>query len=219
MGKTALILGATGLVGGACLARLLKDDSFEKVVALTRTPLTVKHNKLFNAVVDFNHPDSYMEYCVGDLLFSAMGTTIGKAGSKDAFLKVDYTYPFEVAKAAKQNGVGSHVLISSLGADADSSIFYSQVKGKLERDISLLGFTTNIIIQPSILLGERKESRPMERIGQSFVQKCSFLFVGPLAQYKGVSAETVAIAMIALAKGNNKGKLVVENRELFTFEK
>lgn len=219
MGKTALILGATGLVGGACLARLLNDDSFEKVVALTRTPLKVKHNKLFNAVVDFNHPDSYMEYCVGDVLFSAMGTTIGKAGSKDAFLKVDYTYPFEVAKAAKQNGVGFHVLISSLGADADSSIFYSQVKGKLERDISLLGFTTNIIIQPSILLGERKESRPMERIGQSFVQKCSFLFVGPLAQFKGVSAETVAIAMIALAKGNNKGKLVVENRELFTFEK
>ncbi len=219
MGKTALILGATGLVGGACLARLLKDDSFEKVVALTRTPLKVKHNKLFNAVVDFNHPDSYVEYCVGDVLFSAMGTTIGKAGSKDAFLKVDYTYPFEVAKAVKQNGVGFHVLISSLGADADSSIFYSQVKGKLERDISLLGFTTNIIIQPSILLGERKESRPMERIGQSFVQKCSFLFVGPLAQFKGVSAETVAIAMIALAKGNNKGKLVVENRELFTFEK
>ena len=219
MGKTALIIGATGLVGGACLARLLTEDSFEKVVALTRTPLVVKHNKLFNAVVDFNRPASYSEYCVGDVLFSAMGTTIGKAGSKEAFFKVDYTYPFEVAKEAKQNGVETHVLVSSLGADADSSIFYSQVKGKLERDISLLDFTTNIIIQPSILLGDRKESRPMERIGQSFVQKCSFLFVGPLAQYKGVKAETVANAMIALANGNNKGKLVVENRELFTFEK
>lgn len=218
MGKTALILGATGLVGGACLARLLKDDSFEKVVALTRTPLAVKHTKLLNAVVDFNHPDSYVEYCIGDVLFSAMGTTIGKAGSKDAFLKVDYTYPYEVAMAAKQNGVDTHVLVSSLGADAGSSIFYSKVKGKLEQDISRLGFTTNIILQPSILLGERKESRPMERVGQAFVQKCSFLFVGPLAQYKGVKAETVAIAMIKLAKGNYKGKLVVENQELFTFE-
>ncbi|MBP6515639.1 MAG: NAD(P)H-binding protein [Chitinophagales bacterium] len=218
MGKTALILGATGLVGGACLARLLKDDSFERVVAITRTPLAVKHDKLFNAVVDFNHPASFLEYCVGDVLFSAMGTTIGKAGSKEAFFKVDYTYPYEVAKAAKQNGVATHVLVSSLGADAGSAIFYSQVKGKLEQDIASLDFTTNIILQPSILLGERKESRPMERLGQGFVQKCSFLFVGPLAQYKGVKAETVAIAMIELAKGNYKGKLVVENQELFTFE-
>jgi hypothetical protein len=101
MGKTALIIGATGLVGGACLARLLKEDSFERVVAITRTPLAVKHDKLFNAVVDFNHPASFLEYCVGDVLFSAMGTTIGKAGSKEAFFKVDYTYPYEVAKAAK----------------------------------------------------------------------------------------------------------------------
>lgn len=218
MGKTALIIGATGLVGGACLARLLKDDKFEKVIALTRSALSIEHPKLVNHIVDFNRLDTFADFCVGDVLFSAMGTTIGKAGSKEAFLKVDYTYPLEVAKAAKQNGVETHVLVSSLGADAGSSIFYSQVKGKLELDVSLLGFTTNIIIQPSILLGDRKESRPMERLGQSFVQKCSFLFVGPLVQFKGVKAETVAIAMIALAKGNNKGKLVVENRELFTFE-
>jgi uncharacterized protein YbjT (DUF2867 family) len=218
MGKTALIIGATGLVGGACLSRLLDDDAFEKVIALTRMPLTVKHSKLFNAIVDFNQPKSYTEYCTGDILFSAMGTTIGKAGSKEAFLKVDYTYPYEVAKVAKQNGVQTHVLVSSLGADASSAIFYSQVKGKLEQAIAALGFATNIVLQPSILIGERKESRPMERIGQGFVQSCSFLFVGPLAQYKGVKAETVANAMIALAKGNNKGELVVENRELFNFE-
>lgn len=218
MGKSALIIGATGLVGGACLAQLLKDDSFDKVTALTRSPLSVKHPKLNNPVVDFSKVDAYAKFCFGDILFSAMGTTIGKAGSKEAFLMVDYTYPFEVAKAARQNGVATHVLVSSLGAAPSSPIFYSQVKGKLEQSISAMGFTTNIIIQPSILLGERNESRPMERIGQSFANHCRFLFVGPLAKYRGVKAGTVANAMITLAKGSNNGDIVVENKELFNFE-
>lgn len=218
MGKTALIIGSTGLVGGACLARLLEDEAFDKVIALTRSVLSATHAKLVNHVVDFNRSETFEHCCTGDVLFSVMGTTIGKAGSKEAFFKVDYTYPFEVAKAAKKNGIQTHVLVSSLGADANSPIFYSQVKGKLEQAITDLGFATNIIVQPSILIGARNESRPMERIGQLFAQKFGFLFVGPLAQYKGVKSETVANAMVALAKGNNRGKLVVENQELFTFE-
>jgi len=215
--KTALIIGATGLVGGYCLRELLNDTEYDKVIALTRKPLSIKHPKLLNEVVDFDQPKTYAGLCKADVVFSTMGTTIGKAGSKEAFSKVDFTYPTEVAIAAKQNGANTHVLVSAMGADSGSPFFYNKVKGKLEEAITAMGFATNIILHPSLLLGERNERRVMEKISQDLFRKASFLFQGPLEKYKGVERETVAKAMVGSAKKKVKGTIVVDNKEILTY--
>lgn len=218
MAKSALIIGASGLVGGECLQALLADNYFDQVIALTRKPLNIQHKKLNNVIVDFNAPETFRDICKADLVFSVMGTTIAKAGSKEAFYHVDYTYPYTVAQVAQQLGAKQHILVSSVGANIESPIFYSKVKGGIEKAITDLHFETNIILRPSILLGHRNESRPMEKIGQAVASALAFAFIGPLASYKGITAKKVAKAMVLLAKSEINGTRVVENKELVNFE-
>lgn len=219
MRKSALIIGASGLVGGECLANILADTSFYRVVALTRSALSVQHPKLTNKVVDFTKPETYADSCAVDVVFSAIGTTIAKARSKGAFYATDYTLPFAIASMAKQNGATTHVLVSSIGADAQSPVFYTKVKGELENAITNLGFETNIILRPSILIGHRKEERPMEKLGQLVATKLDFLFLGPIAKYKAVKAKTVANAMVVAVKTYSGKHLVMENPEIIKFER
>jgi len=212
--KKALIIGATGLVGNHCLRLLLDDDRYNLVTALTRKKLDINHPKLQNAVVDFDDIKSWEQYCEANDVFSVMGTTIAKAGSKENFRKVDFEYPLAIARKAKELGAKGHVLVSALGADANSPIFYSKTKGELEQEITQLGFATNVILQPSLLIGERTEKRTAEKLSQLLFIKLEFLFVGPLAKYKGVRAEDVAQAMIYFLNSGIKGSLTVENKKI-----
>ena len=163
--KTAIVIGATGLVGAQLLQHLLKDRRFENVKIFVRRTTGIKADKLDEHIVNFDDPGSWKKLLTGDVLYSAMGTTLRAAGGKDAQYKVDYTYQYEVAKMAAANDVKEYVLVSSAGAGTDSKIFYSRMKGELERDIRKLPFETIHIIRPGMLAGERKEVRTGEKLG------------------------------------------------------
>ena len=213
--KTALVIGATGLVGEETLKQLLQSAEYGKVIALTRKSLEFKNVKFENVVVDFDKPEQFNKIKADDV-YCAMGTTIGKAGSQAAFKKVDFEIPMQVAVMALKNGATKFILVSSLGADAKSAVFYSRVKGELERALMKLKFRTLLIFRPSILLGDRKEKRTGEAIGRFAAEKLSFLFAGPLAKYKGTPVNLLAKAMIKLANADTPGVHIIENEEIFS---
>jgi uncharacterized protein YbjT (DUF2867 family) len=191
--KTALLIGATGLVGSALLDLLLHDSRFEKVKVFVRRSTGKSNAKLEEYQVDFDALSSWKEFLKGDVLFSALGTTLKKAGSKEAQYKIDYTYQFEVAKAAAENGVPLLVLVSSAGASPQSKLFYSRIKGELEAAVQTFSFSHIHILQPGILKGDREEFRLGERIGVGLLTL--FGTVPGLQKYRPVPAATVAQAM------------------------
>jgi len=198
MKKTAIILGATGLVGSELLNQLLQNDDYNKVITFVRRPIVISHSKLQQEVIDFDKPELWAHKVVGDVLFSAFGTTIKKAGSKAAQYMIDYTYQFQMAEAAARNGVSNYVLVSSVGAHYKSKIFYSRIKGELDRDVQTLGFKHVTILKPSILAGKRNEKRAGEKVGLILGK---FIAVIPgIRKYKPIPATIVAKAMINAAK-------------------
>ncbi|HEX8141262.1 MAG TPA: NAD(P)H-binding protein [Pyrinomonadaceae bacterium] len=209
--RTALLLGATGLVGGHCLDLLLKDAAYGKVTTLGRRLLPVEHQKLEQQVVDFTRLADFASLLEAQDIFSCLGTTIKKAGTREAFRQVDFSYPYEAARIAVKNGAEQLLLVSSLGADARSGIFYNRVKGELEDAVSKLPFRGIQIFRPSLLLGKRDEFRRGERISEYAMKTFSFLLVGPLDKYRPVQARAVATAMLRVAKANPAGVNIFES--------
>jgi uncharacterized protein YbjT (DUF2867 family) len=212
MPKTALVIGATGLVGSTLVPLLLASPSYAKVVLLVRRPLPLAHAKLVQSVIDFDQPDASLVQ--GDDLFCAIGTTLKKAGSQAAQYQIDCTYPHELAKLAQANGCQQFILVSSIGADAQSGNFYLRTKGDLEQKIAALGFRAFISVRPSFILGNRQEFRLGEKIGIGLANLLAPLMVGGLRKYRGVSAEKIAKAMIALASQGYQGQVIVESDKL-----
>ena len=212
--KTAIIIGASGLTGKALLYQLLQDDTFSRVTIFVRKELAIANTKLNQQVIDFNDLSSYKELIKGDVVFCCMGTTIKTAGSQDAFKKVDFIFPTEFAKIAKQNGISTFLLQSSLGADATSSNFYLKVKGETEEAIKNLNFQSFATFRPSMLLGDRLEFRLVEKIGKIIMQAFSILFIGKLKRYKAIHVNQVAKAMIKQSKLNKTGNTIIENEEM-----
>lgn len=206
--RTALLVGASGLVGRELLDLLLSDTAYEKVVVLTRKPLLIDNTKYENHVVNFDRLTEYYKDIVAQDIFCCLGTTMRVAGSKDAFKKVDYTYPLEIAKLAKAAGAEQYLLVSALGANKKSSIFYNKVKGEVERDIEALNYQAFKIFRPSLLLGNRSEQRTGEDAAKIFYK--IFGFIIP-AKYKAIEARTVATAMLTVAKLNEPGLIVYES--------
>ncbi|MBK8195180.1 MAG: NAD-dependent epimerase/dehydratase family protein [Lewinellaceae bacterium] len=209
MEKTALLLGATGLVGSHLLEQLLESPHYNRVVALTRRPLGMQHPKLQESIIDFDNPDP--SKIKGDDLFCALGTTLRKAGSKEAQYRIDCTYPFETGKIARQNGTRQYLLVSSVRANAAASGFYLRTKGELEDKIKGLAFEHFVTARPSFLLGERSEFRLGEKIGIILA-----IIFAPLIprRYRGIEAAKVARALIELANTGGKGFQVVESEKL-----
>ena len=212
--KTAFLVGATGLVGGLVLEQLLADTYFEKVIVLTRKSLGKSNAKLKEVLVDFNKLDDYATEIKADAVFCCLGTTIKVAGSKEAFKKVDFEYPFKIAQLAKQNGTSTYLLITALGASKNSMIFYNQVKGELEDEVSKLNFDSFHILQPSLIIGERTESRTGEGIAQKLAPVFDALMIGGLKKYKSITAVQIAKAMVHYSKLNDKGIFKHESDEL-----
>jgi len=214
MAKTALIIGATGLVGGHCLNELLASPAYDKVIALTRRALNVNSPKLHNVVTAFDDQDALLRQVQCDDVFCAIGTTIAKAGSQEAFKQVDLIIPAMIARLAHVKGARRFILVSSLGANAGSLVFYNKVKGQLEETLKQQGYQSLIIFRPSILLGERTEKRSGEAIAQAVAQKMPFLFSGPFKKYQGTPAGLLAKKMVALAQQNITGVRIIENDEI-----
>ncbi len=212
--KTAIIIGASGLTGQSLLNQLLQDEQFDTVILFLRKALNIVHPKLVQHCVDFNALDAYRDLIKGDVVFCCMGTTIKVAGSQEAFKKVDYTYPTEFAKIAKQNNVSTFCLQSSLGADSKSTNFYLKVKGETEDFIRQLNFVSFASFRPSMLLGNRTEFRLGENIGKIVMQALSFMFIGKLKHYKAIHVNQVASAMIKHSTANKTGNVIIENEEM-----
>lgn len=214
MKKTALVIGATGLVGNELVHQLLADDRFGAVLVFVRRSMGISHSKLQEFIINFDEPQSWSHLVKGDVLFSALGTTLKKAGSKEAQYKIDHDYQYNFAQAAAQNHVPVYVLVSSAMASTSSRIFYTRMKGELERDIQLLPFQAIHILQPGMLQGNRKENRPGEKIGLSVIRLLNK--IGIALKQKPVPASIVAKAMINVSFKNDKRISVYALTQVFT---
>lgn len=212
--RTAILVGATGLIGGFVLQRLLADKAYKNVKIFVRRKLDIEHPKLEQHVIDFDRPDTWNGLVKGDDLYCCIGTTMRNAGSKEAFYKVDHTYAVAFADAAAGNNVPQLLLVSSLGAAAGSSNFYLDVKGEVEEALRKMNFHSLVIFRPSMLLGPRKEFRLGEVVGKFFMQVFFFLFIGTLKRYRAIQAETVAKAMVSVALQEGSGVRVLESNEI-----
>jgi uncharacterized protein YbjT (DUF2867 family) len=207
--KTAIVLGATGLIGKKVTEHLLKNEAYSTVIILVRKPLNINHPKLKQHIFNYDAIDKTL--LKGDDLFCCLGTTIKTAGSKEAFRKVDLDYVVNVAKASKGNGINHFAVVSAMGANKNSTVFYNQIKGEMEESIKAIGFNSTYIIRPSLLLGDRKEFRFGELIGKFFMITLSFLIP---KKYRAIYDVQVAIAMIHFMSHTEHGFFIKENDEL-----
>lgn len=209
--NTVWLAGASGLVGSQLLPLLLQEGSYETVVSLGRKPLALEHAKLVQRTVDFAALD-VAGLPSPTIAFCTLGTTIANAGSQAAFRGVDHDAVLNFAKSAREAGATTFVLVSSLGADPESSVFYSRVKGETERDLAALGFSSLAIAQPSLLLGDRIESRPAERVAIVLSRFCKPL-LKPFAA-RPIEAAVVARALLELARGSARGVVTYPSSRL-----
>lgn len=205
--QIALVAGATGLVGSEILKLLVNDDRIGEVRALVRRPLRDKPARVTECIIDFDHLENHPDWFKVDLVFSALGTTIGKAGSQTAFRRVDFEYALAVAKAARVAGARHFLLVSALGANPRSLFFYNRVKGELEDAVLALGYPSVTVARPSLLLGERRE----RRFGEELAKRFAWLYPSPWAP---VRAKQVASALLRAAHEDRPGVHILDNKHL-----
>ncbi len=205
--KTALIAGSTGLIGGHCLQLLLEHPAYAQVIALVRKPQPVKHPRYREIVTSFADLGSIPPVSADDA-FCALGTTIKKAGSKEAFRQVDHDAVANFAYWARAGEARCFCVVSSVGADSNSGSFYLAVKGEMEEGIAEQRFPRSHIFRPSVLLGDRQESRPREILGAGLLRLTAPLLIGPLREYRAIEGAKVAQAMVAAAQQNQPGRFV-----------
>jgi len=212
--RTALIAGATGLIGTSLLHQVLADDLYEKVIVIARKPIDLKHVKLIQHQIDFDTIESFNPGFQVDDVYCALGTTIKTAGSQEVFYKVDCTYVVNLGKWCATHGAKRYMVVSAMGANAKSGIYYNRVKGEMESAVSQLAISQKFIFRPSLLMGNRAEKRAGEKIAQIVMGALGFLFVGPLLSYKGIHADVVAKAMIMVARTQPEEFKIFESGEM-----
>lgn len=207
--QIALLAGGTGLVGRELLRLVANDDRIAEVRALVRRPLPMedKGPRVRECIIDFEHLQNYRDLFQADVVFSALGTTIHQAGTKEAFHRVDFEYPFAIAKAARAAGARHFLFVSALGANPRSIFFYSRIKGELEEAILALGYPSVTIARPSMLLGDR----PQPRRGEELAKRVAWLAPSPWAP---VHASQVASALFHAAHADAPGVQILENKRL-----
>jgi uncharacterized protein YbjT (DUF2867 family) len=197
--RKALIVGATGLIGGFCLHALLDDPTYSEVTALVRKPLLKTHRKLKTVITTFNNLENDLSNTKADDVYCCLGTTIKKAGSQETFKLVDNTLVVTVAELMKKQGAEQFLVISAMGANKDSKVFYNQTKGEMEVALQELEYPCLRIIRPSLLLGSREEFRLGEKIAVMLTPLLRPILLGALKKYRPVEAEKVAGFMVKLA--------------------
>ena len=210
----AVLIGATGAVGKDLLQALLEDARYTEVVAFARRALGVQHEKLREHTIDFDAPATWQELVKGDILFSTLGTSLKQAGSKEAQRHIDYDYQLAFAKAARANGVKSLVLLSSIGADSKSSIFYLRLKGELDDAVQGLGFDSLSIVRPPSLI-RAKSKRFGETASVKLLQAVNA--IGLAKRLAPMETVVVARSMAALGADSASGTRIIEGQDVRDF--
>lgn len=196
MTKTAILLGATGLVGGKLLNLLLADTRYGKVKLFSRSSCEIKHPKIEEHLGDLFELQQFSSDFTGDVVFCCIGTTKSKTPDKETYRKIDHGIPVNAARLAKKNAIATFEVVSAMGADAGSRTFYNKTKGEMEQDVLAEGITNTFVFRPSIIGGERSEKRLGERVAQFFMGNLSFLIP---KKYRVIEPETIALAMLKIA--------------------
>ncbi len=205
MGNKAIIVGGTGLIGSFVIQYLTEDDFFDEVIVLNRREVKYDSPKIRQVVADFDNLSQTIKDFKPTHAFCTLGTTIKKAGSKEAFRKVDFEYVLNFAQAVFQSGCKNFSVVTALGTNKKSPIFYNQVKYEVTQALEQIGFDRLNILQPSLLLGERNEQRLGEDISQALFGLTKKLWTGPLKNYAGIQGSQVAKAMITISKDSASG--------------
>lgn len=208
----AFVIGATSAVGKDLVNQLMDDEHFDEVHIFVRRSVTLQHPKLQVHVVDFDKLDEWKADMQGDVLFSALGTTIKQAGSQQAQWTIDYTYQYEVAKAAHEGGVSTMILVSSAWASPKAKAFYMRMKGQLEEDVKALGFKRLVIVRPPSLI-RKNTDRFGEKVSVCILQALNK--IGLLKSLRPMPTEQVAHAMIEMAKATNSEVLTLEPKDIW----
>ena len=208
MSRTAVLAGATGLVGAALLRQLVEDSAYSEIRVLGRRAPPHGNGKIRFVATDFTDLARHAALLAADDVFCCLGTTIRVAGSQPAFERVDYHMVVDLARAAHKAGAKRFLVVSSVGASEHSPAFYSRVKGRMEAAVRQLPFEAVHIVRPSLLLGERAERRPGEKLAQVVAPLLGPFMLGPLAKYRAVPAADVADVLLKLARGSATGAQV-----------
>lgn len=214
--QTAVVLGATGLIGSELVQKLLKEDTFKTIRILVRKPVELTHPKLETRVVDFDDKDDLKNKIgQGDCIFCCIGTTMKNVkGDKVLYRQIDHDIAVHAAQAGVIAGFTTYLLVSAVGANASSNNFYIRLKGQVEKDVAATGFKSLYIFQPSFLLGKRKEFRFSELMLKGVFKAISKLFFSTLTKYKAIEAADVAKAMITAAKKSERGTHIYTFKEM-----
>ena len=212
-GRTAIIFGATGLVGNLLLEELIKSPDYSSVKIFVRQPAGVSEVKIEEIITDFSDPDSFSAKITGDDLFICLGTTIKKVGTVANMEKIDRDLPIMLAGIARKNGIKRIAVVSSIGASASSRNYYLRIKGEMEEGILKLDFEKIVIVRPSMLLGDRKERRTREMVSKVVIKAFQPVLTGKLLKYRAIHGRNVARAMIILLQKETERK-IFESDEL-----
>ncbi len=215
MSKSAIILGATGLTGSYILEELLNNDVYDKVISFSRNPLAIKHDKLKSIECDLLNLEEQKDAFKADDVYVCIGTTNNKTPNKKLYREIDFGIPVTAAQLCRENMIDNIAVMSSLGANANSTVFYPKTKGEMESSVLEMEIPNTFLLRPSMIMGPRKEKRFGETMGKMIAFIIGPLLVGPLKKYKGIHAETIAKAMINLCNSKSEIKGIIESDKIW----
>ncbi|WP_340156459.1 NAD(P)H-binding protein [uncultured Winogradskyella sp.] len=210
MKKTAIVLGATGLTGGILLQKLIEDDTYLSIKLFSRSKIEGLPSKVSQYIGDLLN----LEQFKADEVYCSIGTTKAKTPDKEVYKQIDYGIPVAAAKLSKENKIDTFLVVSALGANANSSVFYNKTKGEMERDVQKQNIKNTFIFRPSLIGGERKEQRTLEKIGLAIFKVIQPLFIGKLKQYKIIEPDDIAQAMINLANSTSHAEVIITSKDI-----
>lgn len=213
MGKTAILLGITGLIGNALAKNILEDSRYDKLISFHRRKSGIVHPKLEEHIVDLFELEKYAEQFKGDVVFCCIGTTQAKTDGKETYKKIDYGIPVAAAKLSAYNNIPKFIAISALGANPSSSVFYNKTKGEMERDVLKQNVNETYFLQPSLLAGDREEQRTLEKLAIGAFKVLNPLLIGPLKKYQSIKPEPIVATMQYLAF-NTYSEIRIESDEI-----
>ncbi|WP_282051336.1 NAD(P)H-binding protein [Maribacter aquivivus] len=214
MKKTAIILGASGLTGGLLLEKLLVDDRYETIKLFSRSRIEGLPNKVQQYIGNLLELEHFKNDFTADEVYCCIGTTAKKTPDKTMYKNIDYGIPVAAAILAKENGIPTYLVVSAMGANKKSSVFYNRTKGEMEQDVVNQGIPNTSILRPSLIGGDREERRVLEKIGLVLFKAIQPLFIGPLKKYKIIYAESIAQAMLNLANTTSNTDVIITSNDI-----